>query len=273
MTGLGIRTWVKRWRFGLLGACLGGLCFNLPALAQSSRSLSPISHTATDLLGPPPAEPLAQIQAQTPTEGAVIEVSPATVDNSPVLQRWLKQVPDVLAEIEADPSFRTRFRLGYSQFPSTNQISGLHLGVEDVFIARTGLTLSADYQTGFALTASNSPERLAWGAGMQYYLRPLGSYINIAPIVGYRYVETSLYTSEGLNVGAKLMIVLSRGGGADLSITQTWLAPGSSSEVGLTSLSAGYALTHNLRLSTDIQLQNSRYRQDSRVGVGLEWML
>ncbi|MDX2096564.1 MAG: hypothetical protein SFW36_02210 [Leptolyngbyaceae cyanobacterium bins.59] len=210
--------------------------------------------------------------AQQPPSPSV-EINPQIIENSPVLQRWLKEVPDVLFEIENDPSFRTRFRLGYSQFPSTNQISGVNVGVEDLFIAQTGFTISADYQTSFtprSVTGGN--DRVNWGAGLQYYLRPLGSYINVAPVIGYRRIETSLYTSEGLNVGAKLFLVLSRGGGADLAITQTWLAPGTGNEVGMTTLSAGYALTYNLRLSTDIQFQNSRQRQDSRVGIVLEWM-
>nr|MBA3923620.1 hypothetical protein [Nostocaceae cyanobacterium] len=54
--------------------------------------------------------------------------------------------------------------------------------------------------------------------------------------------------------------------------TQSWVSPGTDSEVGLTTLSAGYAVSHNLRLSTDIQKQNARLFKDSRVGLVLEWM-
>ncbi len=103
-------------------------------------------------------------------------------------------------------------------------------------------------------------------------MRPLGSYVNIAPLVGYRHLQTDEYSTDGVNVGARLKLVLSRGGAADISLTQSWVAPGTTEEVGLTTLSFGYAMTRNLRLSTDIQKQNSRQSKDSRVGIVLEWM-
>ncbi len=110
------------------------------------------------------------------------------------------------------------------------------------------------------------------GSRLRYYLRPLGSYVNVAPVVGYRNLETDRYSTDGVNLGARLLLVLSRGGAADISLTQSWVAPGTDEEVGLTTLSVGYALTRNLRLSTDIQKQNARQSKDSRVGIVLEWM-
>jgi hypothetical protein len=101
---------------------------------------------------------------------------------------------------------------------------------------------------------------------------PLGSYINVAPLVGYRNIESNDYSTDGVNVGARLMLALSRTGAADVSLTQSFVSPGSSDEVGITTLSFGYAVTRNLRLSTDIQKQNSREEKDSRVGIVLEWM-
>lgn len=196
-----------------------------------------------------------------------LDLSPEIIKGSPVLQRWLRQVPNVLEEIANDPSFRTRLRLGYSQFPSTGDAGGVNVGVEDVFVGRSGLTLSGDYQATF------NGKRSAWGADLRYYLRPLGSYVNVAPLVGYRQLETNRYSIDGLNVGARLLLVLSRGGAADISLTQSWVAPGTDDEVGLTTLSVGYALKRNLRLSTDIQKQNARQYKDSRVGIVLEWML
>jgi len=112
----------------------------------------------------------------------------------------------------------------------------------------------------------------AWGGDVRYYVRPLGSVINIAPVVGYRHLETTRYSVDGVHVGLRLLLVPSRTGAADLAFTQSWVAPGDANEVSLTTLSFGYALTHNLRLSTDLQKQNSRFRSDSRVGIGLEWM-
>ncbi len=221
------------------------------------------------------AEDLAQAQQPTSPEAAIsspapaaaIDLEPKLIEQSPVLQRWLQQVPNVLADIKHDPSFRTRLRLGYTQFPSTKQAGGLNVGIEDVFLGHTGLTLSADYQTAF------NGRRESWGTDLRYYVRPLGSSINVAPVIGYRHLETTRYATDGVNVGLRLLLVPSRTGAADIAVTQSWVAPGSEAEVGLTTLSFGYALTHNLRLSTDIQQQNSRFRKDSRVGIGLEWML
>lgn len=200
------------------------------------------------------------------TKQAQLDLSPEIIENSPVLQRWLRRVPSVLEEISNDPSFRTRLRLGYSQLFSEAE-SLVNVGVEDVFILRSGFTVSGEYQATF------DGERTAYGADLRYYVRPLGSYINIAPVVGYRHLETDRYSTDGVNIGARLVLVLSRGGAADISLTQSWVAPGTDEEVGLTTLSVGYALTRNLRLSTDIQQQNARQRKDGRVGIVLEWML
>jgi hypothetical protein len=211
------------------------------------------------------ARQLSQTEA-TPKPANDLDLSPEIIENSPVLQRWQRNIPNVLEEIRNDPSFRTRVRLGYSQFPSTGQAAGFNVGVEDVFIGRTGLTVSGDYQASF------NDKREAFGADLRYYVLPLGSYVNIAPVVGYRNIQTGNYSTDGVNVGARLMLALSRTGAADLSLTQSFVSPGSSDEVGITTLSVGYAISRNWRLSTDIQKQNSRQRKDSRVGIVLEWM-
>ena len=207
-------------------------------------------------------------QPQTTPQPAAqeLDLSPEIIENSPVLQRWLREVPNVLDEIRNDPSFRTRLRLGYSHFPSTNGASGFNVGVEDVFLGRTGLTVSGDYQRSF------NGKRESFGADLRYYVLPLGSYFNIAPQVGYRNLTTGNYSTDGVNVGARLMLALSRTGAADIALTQSFVSPGSRDEVGMTTLSFGYAVTRNLRLSTDIQKQNSREDKDSRVGIVLEWM-
>ena len=233
-----------------------------PSTAQPVLQELQHSDFTTSQPAPFPPNP----QARNPAATVPIDLDPALIESSPVLRRWLKQVPNVLTDIRRDPSFRTRLRLGYAQFPSTRQSGGVHLSIEDVFAGRSGLTLSADYQTAF------NGSREAWGADLRYYIRPLGSVINVAPAVGYRHLTTTRYTMDGVHVGLRLLLVPSRTGAADLALTQSWVAPGSEAEVGLTTLSFGYALTHNLRLSTDLQKQNSRFRSDSRVGIGLEWM-
>lgn len=212
------------------------------------------------------APPARGDDAQSNSTNETFDLPPEIIKDSPVLQRWLKEVPDVLEEIRDDPSFRTRVRLGYSLFPSNDDAGGVNVGVEDIFIGRTGLTVSGDYQASF------NGDRETVGADLHYYLLPLGNYVNVAPVVGYRYLQSNDYSTDGVNVGLKLRLALSRTGAADISLTQSFVSPGGSNEVGLTTLSVGYALTNHLRLSTDIQKQNSIAAKDSRVGIVLEWM-
>ncbi len=195
-----------------------------------------------------------------------LDLDPKIRQESPVLERWLEKIPDIAEEIRRDPSFRTRIRLGYAEFPSTDNSSGVILGVEDVFFGQTSLTLSGDYQTAF------NGKRTAIGANLQYYLLPLGDYVNLAPMVGYRYIQTGNYSTDGLNLGLKLKLALSRTGAADITVSQSFISPGGANEVGLTTLSIGYAITSNLRLAADIQAQNSRARKDSSLGILLEWL-
>jgi hypothetical protein len=208
----------------------------------------------------------AKLPNQTQLTEDSLDLSPEIMETSPVLQRWQKQVPNLLEEIKNDPSFRTRIRLGYNQFPSSNNTSGLGIGIEDLFIGKSNLTLSGDYETSFS-------NRQSGGVNANYYLLPLGSYLNIAPVMGYRYIQTHDYHTQGINVGAKIMLALSRSGAADLAFSQNFISPGSDNEVGISTLTVGYALTKNLRISTDLQQQNSRAQKDNRVGLYLEWML
>jgi hypothetical protein len=195
-----------------------------------------------------------------------LDLNPEIINNSPVLQRWLEKVPNVLEEIEDDPSFRTLVKLGYTEFPSTQHRGGVSVGIEDVFLGKTGLTLSGNYQGSF-----NGDRELA-GGDLKYYILPLGNYVNIAPAVGYRYFQTNNYSTDGVNVGMKVMFTLSRTGAADISLTQSFISPGGDNEVGLSTLSVGYAIAPRWRLSTEIQKQNSRVKKDSSVGIFLEWM-
>jgi hypothetical protein len=220
------------------------------------------------------AEPatLSQTPAS-PNASEQLDLDSEVIENSPVLQRWLQDIPDLLSDIYRDPSFRTRLRLGYSQFLSDDRASGLNVGVEDVLIGRTGLTVSGEYQLTFDGDRDSERDLQTYGVDLRYYALPLGGYFNIAPVIGYRHLETSDYTTSGANLGLRLLLSLSRTGAADISVTQSWVAPGRDEEVGLTTFSFGYALTHNLRLSTDIQNQNSPQSKDNRVGIVLEWML
>jgi hypothetical protein len=203
-----------------------------------------------------------------PSSAEQLDLDPALVQDSPVLRRWLQEVPDVLSDIHNDPSFRTRLRLGYSNFPSQDA-SGINVGVEDVFLGNSGFTASADYQAAFR---NHADTHQAYGAELRYYVLPLGDRVNLAPTVGYRNVESDRFSSDGATVGARLMLSLSRTGAADIAVAQSFVSPGSRDEVGITTLSLGYALTPDFRLSTDFQTQNTRKNKDDRVGISLEWM-
>ena len=194
----------------------------------------------------------------------VPQIPERVIQESPTLQRWLKETPDLLEDIRHDPSFRTRLRLGITTFPSSDNAAGINLGVEDLFIKRTGLTISADYQAAF------NGDRNNVGADLHYFLLPLGSYVNFAPLVGYRYVQSNDFNTDGVHLGLRLMLAFSRTGAGDISLAQSYLSPGGSQEVGITSLSVGYAVTSKLRLSTDLEWQNSRANKDRRAGINLE---
>jgi hypothetical protein len=271
-----------------------GLGAATPGLAQSSADLidfttaedwaiAPLSLSACCLEGD--SDPAFEMDAETmsfaiaqavqPVENPNITASdraedldlPPEAQNSPVLRRWQSDPPDVLDDIARDPSFRTRLRVGYAHFPSSDDTEGISVGVEDIFLGRTGLTLSADYHDSF------EGDRLSYGTELRYYIRPLGRYFNLAPSIGYRVLETEEYSEDGVSLGFKVLLALSRTGAADISLSQQWLNLGQNSEIGLTTLSLGYALTHHLRLSTDFQRQKARQDHDSRVSFMLEWML
>ena len=199
-------------------------------------------------------------------ENRNIDIAPEVIKESPVLRKWLKEVPNVLEEIRYDPAFITRFKIGFTTFPSSDDANGLNIGIEDIFIKRTGLTISADYQTAF------NGNRNAAGADLHYFVLPLGGYINFAPMAGYRYIQSNDFSADGVRVGLRMMLSFSRTGGGDISVSQSFVSPGGSEEVGITSFSAGYALTSHLRLSGDIERQNSIENKDSRVGLNLEWL-
>ena len=205
----------------------------------------------------------ASVEAQP----ADLNLAPQIIESSPVLQRWLEAIPDLQTAIAQDPSFTTIWRLGYIYSPSSQGgKSGLAVGVEDLGINQTWpLTFRADYQTNFG-AAHNG------GLDVQYYLLPLGTTVNITPLIGYRYWQTSQYHTQGLNLGAKVIFALSPTGAADVRWSQSFIAPGSNTEAGLTQVSLGYALTNHLRLATAWQQQNSKAQKDHSFVFYWEWI-
>ena len=119
-----------------------------------------------------------------------LDIPEEIINDSPVLQRWLEETPNVLEDIRHDPSFSTRLKIGFSLFPSNDDAVGINIALEDVFLAKTGLTVSTDYYTTF------NGERVSVGANLHYFLLPLGNHINFAPLIGYRYVQSDDYSSD-----------------------------------------------------------------------------
>ncbi len=213
----------------------------------------------------PPADSDALTLSDVPD--APLNLSPEAIEQSPVLRQWIEEIPDVRSDIRSDPSFRTKIQVGYSFFPSSDSTSGFVVSVDDIFIGKTALTVSADYQQNFR------GDHTAYGADLHYYVLPLGSYVNLSPIVGYRHADSADdYSVDGANLGVRFRFVPSRTGAADFTVDQSWVV-GDSEGLSVTHLNFGYALMSNLRLSTDLEWQSTADEGDSRVGVNLEWSL
>lgn len=252
-------------------------CSHLPVAFASQASLLAQSDGPRELDGPresPPEifiEPVPPREPSRGSDGEALNLTPEVIEQSPVLQRWIEAVPDIRADIRNDPSFVTRLYAGYSVFPSSDNTSGFVVGIEDLFIADTPLTLSADYQQNIDSNVTN--RRQAYGADLHYYLLPLGDYFNVAPTLGYRYAESGTdYAVSGANVGVRLRFVPSRTGAADITLDQSWIV-GDSEGLSITQINVGYAVTKDLRLSTDLEWQRTADEGDSRVGINLEWSL
>jgi hypothetical protein len=190
---------------------------------------------------------------------------PPQIRTSPTLQKWLQQAPDVRREIENDPSFRTRLRVGYG-LANPGASSGVIFGVEDFQLGQTPITVSAHGTTSLGGGVRS------WGVETQAYVLPLGGYVNLAPVVGWRSLSTNTAQSQGLNLGAKVLLIPSRGGGADVTLQQTWVNLGSDQEVGVGKLSVGYAIAPKLRLATDLERWQGRSIFENRASLVLEWM-
>jgi hypothetical protein len=202
-----------------------------------------------------------QAKAETPS----LDIPPEIIQDSPVLQKWLREVPDVLYQIRHDPSFRTRLGVGFAVFPD-NDLTGVKIAIEDIFLGRTGLTVSADYQTSF------NNDRVNTGTDLHYFLFPLGGFVNVAPIVGYRYVQSGDFNIDGVNLGLRVMLALSRTGAADISLSQSFVSPQGDREIGLFRIDVGYGLTSHIRLSTGWKIENSREDKDNSLSIGLQYL-
>ncbi len=188
------------------------------------------------------------------TAGLVLLAQPAWADvfqASPTAQRWRRAVPDVARAMVNSPSFRTRLRLGYGEIADD---SSWQVGIEDLRVGQTRVTMAAHVQGG----AFSSGEM-----ELRSYVRPLGAAWNVAAVVGYGRWRGD---REGLALGGRLLLPLSRGGGSDIAVGQSWLVNGGS----VTTVGVGYAISPQVRLATEFQRLG--WVGETRGTVLLEWM-
>lgn len=208
------------------------------------------------------------IQSRVPQlTASPLNLDPKTINNSSILQRWINDVPNIAADIKNDPSFRARIGVQHLSARSSYHAPNFNVSIKDLRLGHTHATINAD----FHVLSNNNYQ--TWGTDLHYYVYPLGSYINVTPVVGYRNLKTNTYSTSGTNLGFRLLLVLTRGGGADISFTKTWVALGSDEEAGLSTLSFGYALNKQVRLSTNLQRYNTKRGVSDHIGIGIEWML
>jgi hypothetical protein len=206
----------------------------------------------------------AEISNQISQSALDLKLDQQIIESSPVLRRWLIQPPDILDDIYNSPSFSTKFHLGLT---ARDRFWGFDVGVQDIFLGRSPLTISARYQHEF------SGQETAVNANLRYYILPLGYYFNIAPQIGYRYFDfLGQQSISGIDVGLQGILVLSPHS-ADLRLAQTFTAPGTNQETSITTLSTSYAVTKGLSIGSNIEWRRSPLRSDSRVGFFLEWLL
>lgn len=191
-----------------------------------------------------------------------LDIPQQVLDDSPTLQKWLEQTPNILQEIRQEPSFRSILGLGLVGFPEDTL--GFDIQLKDLFLGNTGLTFNTDYQATF------DSDHNSFGLELHYFMLPLGSRLNLAPVVGYRTLKQARFETDGINLGLRLLLVLSRTGAAEVSLSQNWIAPGGATETGLLKLETGYSLTSQISLTTSWQRQNSPSSQDNifRIGLG-----
>lgn len=202
---------------------------------------------ADETVQPPAAKPMSREDLQR---------------GSPTLRRWISDPPDLLNDIENGQAFPTRLGIGLVFTPSRSGEAAYTVSLQDVVLGGTRLSFSGDF------TRSGTSNQ-AWGAEARYYVAPLGSYLNVAPQVGYRNIVIDGTTRNGLEAGAKFLFALAPRA-ADIAVSQSWVLPDRGGSIGRTVLEVGYTLSPVLRLTAVVQWINSSLRSDTSFGVNFE---
>jgi hypothetical protein len=198
------------------------------------------------------------------TNNALAETTLLPQPDSPVLRRWLQNPPDLLDDIENNQAFPTRLGIGIGLATSRNNDFEYQISLQDVVLAKTRFSFSADYSVG-----STSASNQQWGTTTRYYLAPLGAYFNFAPQLGYRSLVIDGNAWQGIEAGGRVVLALAPRA-ADISIGQSWVFASEGDSIGRTLLEFGYSLSPTLRLTAAIELVNSTLRKDTNFGVKVE---
>lgn len=190
------------------------------------------------------------------------ETDQELIESSPTLQRWLEQPPDLLQELQSRSLIPTRMQAGLDPDAWT-------VGLEDVRLFDR-LTVSGDYRRGFE-GGEGSSER-QFGSALRYYLAPLGSLVNVAPVVGYRQVEGLDQTLRGVELGAHAVLIPAPGA-ADLTLSYTWISPSADQPTAtLAQVTSAYTLTPSIRVGARYRRFSYAGDPDTSFGMIVEWI-
>lgn len=184
----------------------------------------------------------------------------ALLEASPTLRRWLQTPPDLLEEIRNRPLIQPRIQASLG--PDT-----WSLGLEDLRLFDR-LTVSGDYQQ--VLNTPSGTEQ-QFGSSLRYYLAPLGSQVNVAPVVGYRHLEVAERSWGTVQWGAHAVLIPAPGA-ADLTLSYSWLHPPDESISTLVQLTTAYTLRPSFRVGARYRYESSRLDQETSFGLVMEWI-
>lgn len=191
------------------------------------------------------------------------EEDAALVEASPTLRRWLQQPPNLLEEIRNQPLIPMRLQASIG----TDNWS---VGLEDVPLFHR-LTVSGDFQ--HRTDQSGTIETQTYGSNLRYYLAPLGSQVNVSPLLGYRQLHQSDQGWGTVQLGAHAVFIPAPGA-ADLTVSYSWLTPTDSDQPTstLAQVTTAYTITPDLRVGARYRYEGNRLDQDATFGLIVEWI-
>ncbi len=256
---------VSGWISSMVSCCkmswrlaLAGLLFLTPEV--KAQEIQPSAPTVPTDMWYLTEQFLDYNQDQISQAALDLDIQREFIETSPVLQRWLDHPPNLLEEIRNTPAVPTRLQAGI-------EADFWSVGLSDLQLLNR-VTLSGDYRQGL-----DQPDNQQYGSALRYFLAPSGSFINVAPQIGYRRVDQSDRTLSGIQYGAYLLFAPASGA-ADITISYLLLDPVEEQEgwATIADITAAYALSPSIRLAGRYRWQNSTIDKERTFGVVLEWV-